>query len=133
VALGVMTLLIAAVAVAHVMASIVTTQRESRRRLGVQRALGLEPSQLISEGLVHGLTLAAIALVVGIPLGWQVQRAIGDLLTSEIGIGPGMTFGPSPRGMAVIALATLLLGALAATAATWPSVRRPTDSLLADD
>jgi hypothetical protein len=35
--------------------------------------------------------------------------------------------------MAVIALATLALGALAATAATWPSLRRPTDSLLAED
>jgi hypothetical protein len=85
------------------------------------------------EGVVHGLALAAIALLFGIPLGWHVQRAIGDLLTSEIGIGPGMTFGPTPAGMAVIALATLLLGALAAMAATWPSLRRPTDSLLAED
>jgi len=133
VALGVMTLLIAAVAVAHVMASIITTQRESRRRLGIQRAMGFEASQLMCEGVVHGLALAAIALLVGIPLGWHVQRAIGDLLTSEIGIGPGMTFGPTPGGMAVIALATLSLGALAATAATWPSLRRPTDSLLAED
>jgi putative ABC transport system permease protein len=133
VALDVMTLLIAAVAVAHVMASIVTTQRESRRRLGVQRAIGFEASQLMSEGLVHGLVLAAIALLVGIPLGWHAQRAIGDLLTSEIGIGPGMTFGPSARGMAVIAATTLVLGALATAAATWPSVRRPTDSLLAED
>jgi putative ABC transport system permease protein len=133
VALGVMTLLIAAVAVAHVMASIVTTQREARRRLGVQRAIGVEPSQLMSEGLVHGLALAAIALVVGIPLGWYVQRAIGDLLTSEIGIGPGITFGPTPAGMAVIAVATLAVGAFATAAATWPSLRRPTDSLLAED
>ena len=77
--------------------------------------------------------LAAIALLVGMPLGWHVQRAIGDLLTSEIGIGPGMTFGPTPGGMAVIALTTLSLGALATAAATWPSLRRPTDSLLAED
>jgi putative ABC transport system permease protein len=133
VALGVMTLLIAAVAVAHMMASIVTTQRESRRRVGVQRAIGFQASQLMSESVVHGLVLAAIALLVGMPLGWHAQRAIGDLLTSEIGIGPGMTFGPSARGMAVIAATTLVLGALATAAATWPSVRRPTDSLLAED
>jgi hypothetical protein len=35
--------------------------------------------------------------------------------------------------MAVIAVATLAVGAFAIAAATWPSLRRPTDSLLAED
>jgi putative ABC transport system permease protein len=133
VALGVMTLLIAVVAAAHVLASVLTTQRESRRRLGIQRAVGFEASQLMWEGVVHGLVLAAVALLVGIPLGWYTQGAIGDLLTSEIGIGPGMTFGPTRHAILVIAGATLMLGALATAAATWPSLRRPADSLLADE
>jgi putative ABC transport system permease protein len=133
VALGVMTVLIAAVALAHVTASIVTTQRESRRRLGIQRALGSEPSQLVYEAVIHGLALAALALLVGIPLGWRAQRAIGDLLTSEIGIGPGLTFGPTPRAMVAIAAVTLAGGAAATTMATLPSLRRPADMVLTED
>ena len=133
IALGVMILLIASVAVAHVMASIVTTQRESRRRSGILRTLGLERSQLMAEGVTHGLVLGVTALLVGVPLGWYAQRAIGDLLTSELGIGPGLTFGPAPRGMLLISGATLVLGAVASAAATWSSLRRPTDSLLAED
>jgi putative ABC transport system permease protein len=133
VALGVMTLLAAAVAVAHVMASMLTTQRESRRRQGIQRVVGLRPSQLLSEWLVHGAVLAAAALVVAVPLGWFAQRALGDLLTSEIGIGPGLTFGPTPRSMVLIAGVTLVSGALAAAATVWPSLRRPPDTLLQED
>lgn len=133
VALGAMTLLIASVAAAHVAASTLTAQRESRRRQGTQRALGWQPSQSLAECLVHGSILAAAALVIAIPLGWVAQRALGDLLTSEIGIGPGLAFGPTPVAMAIIALATLTLGALATAAAVWPSLRRPPDALLREE
>jgi putative ABC transport system permease protein len=133
VALGVMTLLIAAVALAHLTAAMLTTQRESRRRQGIQRAIGLEHSQLLSEGLVHGSALAALALVIAVPLGWYAQRAIGDLLTSAIGIGPGLMFGPTVADMAIIATITLLACGLATAAAIWPALRHAPDRLLTDD
>ena len=133
VALTVMTMLIGAVAIAHVVASTLTTQRESRRRQGIQRAIGLQPSQLLAEGALHGSAVAALALVIGVPLGWWAQRAIGDLLTSEIGIGPGLAFGPSVASLACIATATAVLVALATAGAIWPSLRRSADSLLTSD
>ena len=52
--------------------------------MGIQRAVGFEASQLMWEGVVHGLVLAAVALLVGIPLGWYTQGAIGDLLTRYV-------------------------------------------------
>jgi len=133
VAMGVMTLLIAAVALAHLTAAMLTTQRESKRRQGIQRALGVEHRQLLSEGIVHGSALAAMALLVAVPLGWYAQRALGDLLTSEIGIGPGLMFGPSTMDMAIICAVTLLGCGLATAAAIWPSLRHAPDRLLADD
>ena len=93
----------------------------------------MEPSQLLAEAALHGSSIAALALAVGIPVGWYAQRAIGDLLTSEIGIGPGLTFGPSTTGLTSIAIATLALGALGTAAAVWPSLRSSSDALLADE
>jgi hypothetical protein len=133
IALAVMTILVGAIALAHVTASMLTTQRQSRRRQAIQRAVGLESSQLLAEGALHGAVLAAFALVIGLPLGWCAQGAIGDLLTSQIGIGPGLTFGPSRAGLAVIIATTMVAGALAAGAATWPSLRRSPDTALAED
>jgi putative ABC transport system permease protein len=133
VALWVMTVLIAVVAVAHVTASTLTTQRESRRRQGIQRAIGMESRQLLSEALVHGSVLAALALLVGMPLGWFAQRSLGDLLTSEIGIGPGLMFGPAPIGLFLIGTATVALTTFATAAAILPSLRDAPDSLLLDE
>jgi len=133
VAMGVMTLLIAAVALAHLTAAMLTTQRESKRRQGIQRAIGVEHSQLLSEGIIHGSVLAGLALLVAVPLGWYAQRALGDLLTSEIGIGPGLMFGPTTTEMAIVCAVTVLACGLATAAAIWPSLHRSPDNLLQDD
>ena len=93
----------------------------------------VRPNLPDASALVHGGALAALALVIGMPLGWLAQQRLGNLLTSEIGIGPGLMFGPAPAGLATIAVATLALGALATSAALWPSLHRSPDTLLQDE
>ena len=118
-----MTLLIAAVAAAHLLASVLTSSRERARRFAIQRSIGFVNRRLALEAACHGLVVAALALLVGLPLGWWAQGAIGDLLTSELGAGPGLAVAPTPTQYVTIALTTATVVAASTLAATWPTLK----------
>jgi putative ABC transport system permease protein len=120
-ALAAMTSMIAAVAVAHLVTSVVTTSRERARRFAIQRAIGFDGRRLTAEAISHGLLVATLAALVGVPAGWYAQRAIGDLITRQVGAGPGLSIGPSPTQLALIVGATLVLVAATTMLATRPT------------
>jgi putative ABC transport system permease protein len=117
-ALTTMTILIAGVALAHFGGSVLTTSRERRRRFGIQRSLGFDDGQLRREAAWYGALTAALAVLIGVPLGWLAQRTIVDTLTSEVGVGPGLAIGPSPSEYVAIVGAVLLLTCGASLAST---------------
>ncbi len=62
--------------------------RERVRDFGIQKTLGLTPAQIAGSVMVGAVTLALIALVVGVPLGvWLMDIFIGQLGV-QIGLGP---------------------------------------------
>ena len=133
IALGVMTLLLGLVATAHVLTSVLTTSRERARTFAVQRAVGFDDRGLRAQALCQGIAVGGLAVVAGIPVGWWAQAALGDWLTREIGVGPGITIGPSALQLATIATVTMVAVASATVVATRTVMRRPAPLLLAQD
>jgi putative ABC transport system permease protein len=130
VALSVMTALIGSVALAHIIAAAVTASRERARRLGILRAVGVDNRGLVTEVASYATVVALAGIAVGLALGWVAQQALGDLLTTALGAGPGLTIGPSAAQVVVAAAAVLSLGVAAAVTASLPVLRRPTHELV---
>lgn len=85
-----------------------TSVRARNRELWVLRALGCNGRQL--RAIVHwqATIVAAIILVVGLPLGVVAGRATVALLTDALGIVPGVSVPPTVIGAVAVAV---LLGA----------------------
>ncbi len=104
-------LLLAAVGTYGVMSYAVTSRT---REMGVRAALGASPSDLRRMVLGQGLSLSAVAVVLGLAAAWLVTRAMASMLFE---VRPN-----DPRTLAAVATA---LSAVA-LAATWLPARRAT-------
>jgi putative ABC transport system permease protein len=92
--------------------------RERSRDLAVLRAVGFTPRQAISVVAIGGVTLAVLASLIGVPLGWWLSNAANNGVGSEIGMGPGIAVAPSWTLVAVLVpLALLVTAGLAVLAA----------------
>jgi len=110
------TLVVAAIGVMNAM---FTTVMERIRIIGVLRALGLRRHMVLLNILIEALTLASIALLVGLPLGIFIGRMLieGGMFTPT---GPRGTLGTinfiiTSNSLALIVTVTLaltLIGAL---------------------
>jgi ABC-type lipoprotein release transport system permease subunit len=102
--LGGFTAVLAVAAVAHALSV------ASRRRgadLAVLRALGLRPRQTAHVVRWHGLTIAAAALVVGIPCGLAAGRLVWAAIASSVSV-PTVTDLPGAALAATVAVAVAL-------------------------
>jgi putative ABC transport system permease protein len=85
--------------------------RERAREIGVLKALGFTPRQLMAGVAANQLVLAVVALVIGIPLGLALFRIAYEAANgSAEGIG-------SPPGWWLVVLCPLAAGMFAALAA----------------
>ncbi len=109
------------VGLANLVAAVVLTLRERRRDLGVLRASGATPRQVVAANASAHALLGALTAVVGIPLGLLLFR-------SAYAIANGSTEGAATPSLlalfAVVPLGAALVG-LVAGLATTDSVRRP--------
>jgi hypothetical protein len=111
--------------VAH---TLILTVRRRRRDLAVLRALGLRPRQ--AGGVVgwQALTLVAVALAVGVPLGLVAGRTVWTAIAGASNVVVRIDL--RPVGLAALAAGVALI---AAAAAIWPARYatrlRPTDAL----
>jgi putative ABC transport system permease protein len=131
IALRSMMVLIAAVSGAYLLAIAITTARERAHRTGILRSVGLDHRDLTAETLTYAVAIAVVAVALGLPLGFLAERAIGDLLTEQLGVGPGITLGPTPLDVAMVALVALGVSMAAAWLSSLPSMRRPASQLIA--
>jgi putative ABC transport system permease protein len=103
--------LLALVAGANLLATLLATTRESARSLGVLGSVGFTPLQLVGQGAMAAGAIAAIACAVGVPLGVWLYGVLLDGVTSQIGLGPGVSGFPSVVTLAVVVLLALALAA----------------------
>ena len=106
VAFWLVAILVLAVALANLGATILLGVRERSRELGVLRTVGFTPAQLVSSTAVATATIAIGAIAVGVPVGLLANA----LLTSSVGkaIGYGPELGAAPAAMAGAAAITAI-------------------------
>jgi putative ABC transport system permease protein len=121
---------LAVVALANLLAALLTGNRESARSAGVQAALGFTPRQIVTQGAVGAAFLGLAAVAVGVPIGLGVSTALGNLVTAGIGLGPGFGHGPGLGVTFGLVLVTPLLCALLGAVAARGLARYPVSELL---
>jgi putative ABC transport system permease protein len=114
----------------NLLASLLTTTRESARRVGVEEALGFTPRQLIGQGAMAGATLGLAAVVVGVPLGLFLFGTLSDLVSDGIGVGPGWMPMPSVGQVCLVAFGALAASAALGALAVERLARRPAAELV---
>ena len=110
-ALGVLSLLLAAVGLYSVMAYAVT---ERTREIGIRMALGAQPGQVRGMVLRKGMALTLAGLAAGLALALGVARLVASLLVG-VGTADPLTFAGAAVFLCAVALAACYLPARRAT------------------
>src|ERR1700722_12756718 len=126
--LGIVLALLAVATMTHVL---LTSGRRRRRDLAMLKALGLVRRQVLGVVEWQAVTLAATALLFGIPLGLLAGRWAWVLFADAAGVSPAASV-PVPLVLATIPV-TLALAALIASGPGWTAARiRPAVALRAE-
>jgi ABC-type antimicrobial peptide transport system permease subunit len=113
--------LLALLAVALMAQVLLTTTRRRRRDLAVVKTLGFLRRQVSAAVAWQATALAAVALLVGLPLGVAGGRWAWTLFAGSVGVGPGATV---PLGaIALMVPVTLLLANAIAAGPGWAAAR----------
>jgi hypothetical protein len=109
-------------------AAVVAATRRRRRELAVLKALGMTRGQLGSVVTWQAMTILALAVVVGIPVGLAVGRVLWSSFAASLGVVPVVV---APALVFVIGTLVLLLaGALLAAVPAALAARTPTTMAL---
>ncbi len=110
---------------------IAAATRARRRELALLRALGCSSRQLVSSVRWHSLTVVALALVIGAPIGVAVGRSLYRAFAEDLGVvvTPLVSVGWTTTAV----LATLAVGLLAAVGPARRSAREPAATVLRDE
>ena len=120
--------LVALLTIAHLL---LTSVRRRRRDLAVLRALGFTGGQVRAAVSWMAVTLAAVALAIGIPIGLLCGRQAWHLFAGQLGISDVPVV--SPVSFAVLVAAGLALAvAIAAVPGISASRARPAEALRAE-
>ena len=110
--------LVVVVALANLASTMLLAVRERTHDLGVLRAVGVTPRQVVVMIAVGAAALAVAAAVIGLPIGWAVSGMVSGVVGSASGIGPGIGAGPGLLSALVMVPLTIgvaaLLGGVAA-------------------
>ena len=123
-ALGIEYVLVALVALlglAAVAYTVGTSIRRRRRDFAVLEAMGLTSRQLFQTITCQAMTIAVIALLVGVPLGVALGRIGWRAFAQGLGVGPDAVV---PAGPLAIGAATSVAVAIGIAASFFTSLRR---------
>jgi putative ABC transport system permease protein len=129
-ALRLTALIVLAVVLANLVASLVTDARERARTLGVLRTVGFRTSQLVGQAAMGGAVLGLVAAIVGLPVGLWAFNTLSTVVTNSIGAGPGFSEMPSTGLLVLVVPATVIAGALAGIGATTSLATKPAAALV---
>ncbi len=127
--IGLLTILVAALAALGVLNAMIMVARERVHDLGVVKAIGMTPRQTVSMVLLWAVVPSAVAAVIAVP----AALVLHDLTIHAIGTQTG-TGVPAPLveiyragGLALLALTSLGLAVLGSLGpAVWAAVSRTT-------
>ncbi len=120
----VLALFVAVVALVAVGFALVTAVRRRRRDLAVLKTLGFDRRQIRMTVAWHATTVAAIGLLLGIPLGLAFGRVVWRLLANELGVAASATW-PVLAIVVLVPVALLLVNLIAAFPARRAARTRP--------
>jgi putative ABC transport system permease protein len=109
--------LVVIVALANLTSTMVLSVRQRAHDLGVLRAAGVTPRQVVTVVAWGGAALALAAAVIGVPLGWIVSDAVTEVVGSVSGIGPGIGAGPGMVSVVMLVPLAIAVAALLGAAA----------------
>jgi putative ABC transport system permease protein len=119
----VMAALIAVLAAGSLAHALVVSLRRNRRQLAVLKAIGFTRPQVSSVVAWQATTLAAIALMFGIPAGVLLARWGWRVIADQLGVAGGPVL--PPLALVVVAVAVLAFANLAALWPGWRAARVP--------
>ncbi|MGH2534624.1 MAG: FtsX-like permease family protein [Thermomicrobiales bacterium] len=116
------TLLLLAVGLINLITVALLGVRDRVRDLGVLKALGLTPRELVVGEITAMALLAVLAWAIGVPLSLVVGPAVYDEIAEENGLGPGLATMPDwlwcfaliPAAIVVAAVAAVIPARIAA-------------------
>jgi putative ABC transport system permease protein len=118
--------LVIAVALANLGSTMLLAVRERVHDLGVLRAIGLTPAQVVVIVTIGAGVLGLTAAVLGAPVAWAATNAVTEVVGGATGIGPGIGVGPGTVTLVLLVPVTVLVagafGALAAVHAARATV-----------
>jgi hypothetical protein len=104
--------LFAAIALAALAHSLVTSIRRRRRDLAIYKTLGFTRRQVMATVVAQAITVAALGLLAGVPAGIACGRFAWNLFADWLGVFPEPVTPPVP--ILLLVPATLLVAALVA-------------------
>ncbi|HVM01794.1 MAG TPA: FtsX-like permease family protein [Acidimicrobiales bacterium] len=122
--------LVIAVALANLVSTMLLAVRERVHDLGVLRAVGVTPSQVLAIVAIGAGVLGATAAALGMPLAWAATRAVTEVVGEATGIGPGIGVGPSPVVLALVVPAGVAVAAAIGAVAARRAASAPISELV---
>ncbi len=101
-----------AIGAGSVLITLLFAVRERYREFGILKALGFTPRQIMASVATGPSLLAAMALVVGTPLGIVITRLSLNYIGSETGVGAPFGSMPGPLGIVLLIPLILLIALL---------------------
>jgi ABC-type lipoprotein release transport system permease subunit len=108
---------LALLAAATLVHTLLTSVRRRRRDLAILKTIGFMRRQVSFAVVWQATTLAAVALVIGMPLGVAAGRWVWSLFTTGLGVTAPPVVHPLP--LVIIALATLAVANVIAAIPAW--------------
>lgn len=104
--------------------------RDHLRDVGVLRAMGLTPGQVVAALVMSTSVLAVLATVTGAGLGLALSTRLINLGGQAYGIGAGIGSPPSVAAVVVAAAGAVAVTTLAAVIPAWRMARRPVAAMI---
>jgi ABC-type lipoprotein release transport system permease subunit len=120
--------LLAVLALALLVHTLVSVVRGGRHQIAVLKAIGFVRRQVLAGTVTLGMALVGLALVFGVPLGVALGRVIWDRVGDALGV-PASPHVPAVAVALVVPLALLVAAAGAAFPAWLAARTRPAESL----
>lgn len=114
----------------NLLATLLTAGREAARRIGVELSIGFTPRQITLHGAVAGLTIGAIASLLGVPAAMLLFRFLADTVSKGLGAGPGWMPLPPTVPVVVLVLGTLFVTGALGAASVARIARHPASELI---
>ncbi|GIJ69753.1 ABC transporter permease [Virgisporangium ochraceum] len=133
--IGILALLLGAVAALGVFNTVVLNTRERVHEIGVLKSVGMTPRQVRGMVVTSMVTVGLMGGILAVPLGWGVHRWIVPVMFDAAGFGyaPEFVSVYEPWQLVSLALGGVLLAVLGALVpAGWAARTRPATALRAE-